>query len=73
MLLSTVIGYLFGIINPVFTRFFMDHLLTGENRELLMPFLLLMAVMGLALKLSEKELQDFAEWRSAQGAGTVQA
>ena len=48
VLLSTVIGYLFGIINPIFTRFFMDRLLTGENRELLMPFLGLMALMGLA-------------------------
>ena len=48
MLLSTVIGYLFSIVNPVFTRFFMDHLLTGENRELLMPFLALMILMRLA-------------------------
>ena len=48
VMLSAVIGYLFGIINPVFSRFFMDRLLTGENRELLMPFLGLMAVMGLA-------------------------
>ena len=48
VLLSTVIGYLFGIINPIFTRFFMDRLLTGENRELLMPFMGLMALMGLA-------------------------
>ena len=48
VLLSSVIGYLFGIINPVFSRFFMDRLLTGENRELLMPFLILMTVMGAA-------------------------
>ncbi len=48
VLLSTVIGYLFGIINPVFSRFFMDRLLTGENRELLMPFLIIMLVMGFA-------------------------
>ncbi len=48
VLLSTVIGYLFGMINPGFSRFFMDRLLTGENRELLMPFMLLMTVMGLA-------------------------
>ena len=48
VLLSTVIGYLFGIINPAFSRFFMDRLLTGENRELLYPFLLLMIAMGLA-------------------------
>ena len=46
VLLSTVIGYLFGIINPVFSRFFMDRLLTGENRELLLPFLGLMILMG---------------------------
>lgn len=47
VLLSTVIGYLFGIINPVLSRFFMDRLLTGENRELLMPFLGLMIALGL--------------------------
>ena len=48
VLLSTVIGYLFGIVNPVFSRFFMDRLLTGENRELLMPFIVTMALFGLA-------------------------
>ncbi len=48
VLLSTVIGSLFGIINPIFSRFFMDNLLTGENRDLLMPFLGLMAAMGIA-------------------------
>ena len=46
--LTTVIGYLFGLINPIFSRFFMDRLLTGENRELLMPFLALLAVAGAA-------------------------
>ena len=30
-----------------------------------------LAVMGLALKLSEKELKAFAEWRNAQAGGTV--
>ena len=30
-----------------------------------------LAVMGLALKLSEKELKAFAEWRDAQVGGTV--
>ena len=48
VLLSSVIGYLFGIINPVFSGFFMDRLLTGENRELLMPFVGLMSVLALA-------------------------
>ena len=52
VLLSTVIGYLFGIINPVFSRFFMDWLLTGENRELLIPFLALMALMGAVMFLT---------------------
>ena len=32
-----------------------------------------LAVLGLALKLSEKELKAFAEWRNAQGEGTVDA
>ena len=48
VLLSSVIGYLFGIINPVFSGFFMDRLLTGETRELLLPFIALMALFGLA-------------------------
>ncbi len=46
VMLTTVIGYLFGLINPVFTRFFMDRLLTGENRDLLIPFVVLLAVVG---------------------------
>ncbi len=48
VLLSTVVGYLFGIVNPIFSRFFMDRLRTGENRELLMPFILLLSVMSFA-------------------------
>ena len=48
VLLTTVIGYLFGIINPVFSGFFMDRLLTGENRELLLPFIGLLSLLGLA-------------------------
>ncbi len=47
VMISAVIGYLFGVINPIFSRFFMDRLLTGENRELLTPFLGLLALMGL--------------------------
>lgn len=43
VVLTTIITYLFGIINPGFTRFFMDYLLTGKNRELLVPFVLFMA------------------------------
>ena len=48
VMLSTLTGYLFGIINPAFVRFFLDRLLTGENTELLYPFLTLMFVVGIA-------------------------
>ena len=47
VLLTSVIGYLFGIINPVFSGFFMDRLLSGENRELLLPFIGLLSLLGL--------------------------
>ena len=47
VVLTTLINYLFGIINPGFTRFYMDRLLTGENRELLMPFIALLSVVGI--------------------------
>ena len=43
--LMSVAGYLFAVIHPAFARFFLDRLLTGENRELLTPFIgLLLAV-----------------------------
>ncbi len=47
VIMTTLISYLFGIINPGFTRFYMDRLLTGENRELLMPFIILLAGVGI--------------------------
>ena len=46
VMLTTFASSLFGIINPAFSRFFMDHLLTGENTELLYPFLGLMVLVG---------------------------
>ena len=42
---TTVLSYLFGIINSVASRVFMDRLLTGENREWLRPFLLLLILL----------------------------
>lgn len=48
VILSSVIASLFGLLTPMLSRFFMDRLLTGENRELLMPFLILSAVIGAA-------------------------
>ena len=47
VMLTTVISSLFGIINPVMSKIFMDRLLTGQNREWLMPFIGVMA--GLAV------------------------
>ena len=47
---TSIIGYLFTVVSPAFSRFFMDRLLTGENRELLTPFIaLLAAVSGLQI------------------------
>ena len=46
VMLATLAGAVFGIINPAFSRFFMDRLLTGENPELLYPFLGLMVLVG---------------------------
>ena len=47
VVLTTIIGYLFGVINPAFSRFFVDRLLTGENRDLLIPFILILAGLGI--------------------------
>jgi len=37
--ITTVITSLIGIINPAFSRIFLDRLLTGQNPDWLMPFL----------------------------------
>ncbi len=44
--LTTLVGYLFEMMTPAFTRFFMDHLLTGENSDLLMPFIILLTAVA---------------------------
>lgn len=44
VVLTTAISSLLGIINPAFSRIFIDRLLTGKNPEWLYPFML-----GLAL------------------------
>ncbi len=53
MVLAIILGYLFGIINPVFIRFFMDRILTRENEELLLPLIAIMAGIGLLQVLVE--------------------
>ena len=47
VMLVSIIGYVFTVLNPVFSRFFMDRLLTGENSELLIPFIALVAAVSL--------------------------
>ena len=52
VMLTTAIGYLFGIINSVTSRIFMDRLLMGQNREWLVPFIsvmILLAVIQIAV------------------------
>ncbi len=47
VMLTTLISSLFGLINPTFSRIFMDRLLTGQNPEWLWPFVLALAGVGL--------------------------
>ena len=52
VMLTTAIMYLFGIVNSVTSRIFMDRLLTGINRDWLYPFisvLILLAVIQTAV------------------------
>ena len=42
-ILTSVIAALMGLISPGFSRVFLDRLLTGQNPDWLMPFLLLLA------------------------------
>ena len=46
VMLTTVIGYLFGIVNSVTSRIFMDRLLTGINRNWLYPFIIAMILLA---------------------------
>ena len=43
VVLTTVISSLLGIITPAFSRIFLDRLLTGENPEWQMPFIVALA------------------------------
>ena len=46
VMMSTIVSYLFGIVNPVMSQVFMDRLLSGTNRDWLMPFIGLMIGLG---------------------------
>ncbi len=46
VMITTAISYLFGIINSVTTRIFLDRILTGENRIWLRSFLALLLLLA---------------------------
>ena len=46
VVLTTVITSLIGIINPSFSRIFLDRLLTGQNPEWFGPFIVALALMA---------------------------
>ncbi len=54
VIITTVIASVFGIINPVMTKVFFDRLLSGRNKEWLMPFVFLMTALAV--------LQLITEW-----------
>lgn len=43
---TTVISSLIGIINPAFSRIFLDKLLTGQNPEWFLPFIVSLSVLS---------------------------
>ena len=46
VVLTTLISSLIGVINPAFSRIFLDRLLTGENPEWVTPFIVALAALG---------------------------
>lgn len=44
--ITSIISYLFGLINPIMSQVFMDRLLTGKNREWLNAFIGLMSLLA---------------------------
>ena len=46
VVLTSIITYLFGVINPVMSRIFFDRLLTGRAPDWLYPFLAVMIVLA---------------------------
>ena len=46
IVLTSVISYLFGIINPVMSRIFFDRLLSGKAPDWLQPFILIMIALA---------------------------
>ena len=47
VVLTTIITSLIGVINPAFSRIFLDRLLTGRNPEWFVPFVLALSGIGI--------------------------
>lgn len=47
MIMTSIITSLMGIINPAFSRIFLDRLLTGKNPEWIFPYFAALAGMGI--------------------------
>ena len=47
VILTSIISNLIGIINPAFSRIFLDRLLKGVNPEWFMPFIMALALIGI--------------------------
>ena len=45
--MTSLIGALIGVINPVFSRIFMDRILSGRNDSWLMPFVICLSVINI--------------------------
>lgn len=45
--ITTIISYLFSIINPIMSQVFMDRLLTRENVEWLIPYIVILSVIAI--------------------------
>lgn len=46
IVLTTIISSLIGIINPAFSRIFLDRLLTGQNPDWLVPFIIALTALS---------------------------
>ena len=62
VMLISAVSYFFSILNPGFARFFVDRILTGENKEQLMPFLMILSAVGL-LQLLTETIQALNSWK----------
>lgn len=47
VILASITSSLFGLINPAFSRIFLDRLLTGKNPEWLYPFIIALSLLTL--------------------------